>query len=244
MEARDPSNEFNQQRRTTYYRGSKTKNGLNPLDPSHESDGHRSRTSSKDSRSSGSNHEGRRQSSVELLPGLEPDDIVPGITDVWKNVQQYMQLTRDGADMDSSVDKVSAELKKVGYPSKRYEYDIKVVDRSDDSSGSAVEIAPKKTLLPRVKDMMKKAKIVPPRYKRNKSDKYDVSDTGALSTIAITDVDGNRSGDYNNVENHANEDEDADCTIAEDQPQKSLHRHPESDDTLWGFLTCRATADI
>ena len=245
MEARDPSNEFNRQRRTSYF---KKRNGLNPLDPTEDN---RSRTGSRDSRGSGSDKQGRRQS-IELLPGLEPDDIVPGITNVWKNVQTYMQLTREGADMDSSVDKVSAELKKVKPSNKRYDYDIQVVDGdADDLSMSAVEIAPKESnkKFSRVKDMMKKVPLVPPRYNKNRNnppaayDKYDVSDTTVLSTTAIIDMDDSRYGEYIDP-NATPVDADADGSIAHDQPPKSLYQHPESDDTLWGFLTCRATAEI
>ncbi|KAL3905923.1 MAG: hypothetical protein SGILL_009481, partial [Bacillariaceae sp.] len=74
-EARDPSNEYYRRRVSA-------------------SDGNSSKESG--SKRSGS----KNQHSVELLPGLEADDIVPGITEttMWKNVLEHMLVAKTNGD--------------------------------------------------------------------------------------------------------------------------------------------------
>ena len=181
-EARDPSNEYYRRRFSN-------------------SDGNSSKGSSS-----------KNQRSVELLPGLEADDIVPGITEtsVWKNVLEHMLVAKTGNEEE--LEEASVALKRTARPLKQQQmYHRRMpshdIQYKDDATFPALEVAPK----------INSIKIAPSAYA------------------------GQSVGYEPRMAYNPTQQRDPDEIVADDEPMPRGRRNAESDDSLWGFLTCRAT---
>jgi hypothetical protein len=179
-------------------------------DPSNEY--YRRRVSNNDGGSSNGSG-GRNQRSVELLPGLEADDILPGITEtnVWKNVLEHLLVSKTGDEKE--LEEVSVALQRTAVSLKQnqdqtYHRRLSSHDR-ENATVPTVELEPK---------------ISPLTFSGFQQSHSPVPES--------------RTGDPARGDFRSDSDE----IIAEDPPQP--HRVVESDDTLWGFLTCRATDAI
>ncbi|KAG7338217.1 hypothetical protein IV203_002622 [Nitzschia inconspicua] len=210
QEARDPSDDCRIRRRGSHANGGKNGNR------------------------NGSWSTSRRARSIELLPGLEAEDILPGITetDVWKNVLEHMFVSKNHTS--DEMEEVSAPFQRSSANQRQIYQDPSATHERKPSYGNQ-----------HLQDATVSANQMEPKYKDmpiggmgdvDRSVEKQEQLYQYRSTPVSTVSDGAR------LEPHEDIRSGSDMILAE-EPRRSRNGglNPNSDDTLWGFLTCRAT---
>lgn len=210
QEARDPSSEYYNHRRS-------------PI-----------KTRGDDSR--GGSSANQRSRSMELLPGLEAEDILPGITEtnVWRNVMKHMLSSKTGNEEEMEEASValqrSIKPQEYGQQQRRMQGRFlgQVPQSSEDPTVSAMDVAPKFQTM----SIVSKAPTggpTPPPPRTAKSHQQPLFQYRSMPMPPLR-----------MAEPPVESDPDLD-TILADPTMRDIGLNPDSDDTLWGFLTCRAT---
>jgi hypothetical protein len=219
-EARDPSNEY--YRRRAGYKSQTQPRG----------DGSNGGTSK------GSSSTSQRAKSIELLPGLEAEDIIPGITEtnVWKNVLEHMLVSKSGNQ--DQLEEVSVALERSA-KKQMYQQHRRMQGRTpsqpdmqyhEEATFAAKEVEPKFKKMSFVSTESENRAAGPRLRSSAEQPMYQYRST-SMSPFPADPL----------SEYHPDGHSDPDTILAEEPRNRNMGLDPNSDDTLWGFLTCRAT---